>query len=228
MEAIILAGGRGTRLRQLVQNVPKPMALISGRPFLELLLISLSSKGFSRVVLSLGYMSEKIIDYFGPHFLGLELIYVVEEKPLGTGGAVRLALEECSHDHVFIFNGDTYIDLEVDLLEKQWQTNQCLTVVGKYVEDSTRFGRLNLEGSRISSLSEKSSGGRGLINAGCYVMAKDALAEFPLNKPFSLETDYLEKVVISDHVNVFVTKGIFIDIGIPKDYLKASDLLVNL
>ena len=114
MEAIVLAGGFGTRLRQVVTDVPKSMAPIAGRPFLEILLGSLARKGFQRIVLSLGFMAEKISDHFGTHFAGLELAYVVEETPLGTGGAVRLASTACTQDHVFVLNGDTYVDLEAD------------------------------------------------------------------------------------------------------------------
>ena len=89
MDVIILAGGFGTRLKKKVPNLPKPMAPIAGRPFLEILLQSLSKKGFLRIILSLGHMSETIVDYFGDNFLGMALIYVIEDKPLGTGGAIR-------------------------------------------------------------------------------------------------------------------------------------------
>ena len=107
-EAIVLAGGFGTRLREVLPDLPKPMAPVAGRPFLEILLTSLADKGFSRVVLSLGYMADKIITYFGNSFTGLDLIYVVEDEPLGTGGAVRLALSQCLQDHIYILNGDTF------------------------------------------------------------------------------------------------------------------------
>ncbi len=113
MEAIVLAGGFGTRLRQVVPDLPKPMAPIAGRPFLEILLLSLYQKGFSRVVLSLGFMAEKIIAHFGDRYVGMDLVYAVEHHPLGTGGAIRVALAQCASDHVFVFNGDTYLDLEV-------------------------------------------------------------------------------------------------------------------
>jgi len=140
MEAIVRAGGFGTRLRQLVADVPKPMAPIAGRPFLEILLGSLSQKGFSRVVLSLGVMAEKLSDHSGARFAAMDIAYVVEDTPLGTGGAIRLAFEACTQDHVFIFNGDTYIDLEVQSLEQQWQAKRHPIVVGRQVPDTTRYG----------------------------------------------------------------------------------------
>jgi len=149
MEAIVLVGGFGTRLRQVVTDVPKPMAPIAGRPFLGILLGSLAEKGFSRVVLSLGFMAEKISGHFGSQFAGLDLAYVVEDVPLGTGGATRLAVEACTQDHVFVFNGDTYLDLEVDLLEQQWQARRNPIVVGRQVPDTMRYGRLVVDGDRI-------------------------------------------------------------------------------
>ena len=227
MEAIVLAGGFGTRLRQLVADVPKPMAPIAGRPFLEILLGSLAQKGFTQVVLSLGFMAEKISGHFGPRFAGLDLTYVVEDTPLGTGGATRLAATACAQDHVFVFNGDTYLDLEVDLLERQWQAKRHPIVVGRQVPDTTRYGRLVVDGDRIISFAEKGIAGPGLINAGCYVLATDALAQFPLNQPFSIETDYLVPEVARATVEVFVTEGVFIDIGIPEDYSRAQTLLVD-
>jgi D-glycero-alpha-D-manno-heptose 1-phosphate guanylyltransferase len=225
MEAIVLAGGFGTRLRQVVADVPKPMAPIAGRPFLEILLGSLAKKGFSRVVLSLGFMAEKISGHFGPRFAGLGLTYVVEDAPLGTGGATRLAAEACTQDHLFVFNGDTYLDLEVGLLEQQWQAKRHPIVVGRQVPDTMRYGRLVVDGDRITRFAEKGIAGPGLINAGCYVLATDALARFPLNQPFSIETDYLVPEVARGTVEVFVTEGMFIDIGIPEDYARAQMLL---
>jgi D-glycero-alpha-D-manno-heptose 1-phosphate guanylyltransferase len=204
------------------------MAPIAGRPFLEILLGSLARKGFARVVLSLGFMAEKISDHFGARFAGMDIAYVVEDAPLGTGGAIRLALDACTQDHVFVFNGDTCFDLEVQSLEQRWKANRHQVVVGRHVPDTSRYGRLVVDGGRITCFSEKGISGPGLINAGCYVLAADALARFPLNQPFSIETDYLVPEVASGTVDVFVTEGMFIDIGIPEDYARAQTLLVDL
>lgn len=225
MEAVVLAGGFGTRLRQVVADVPKPMAPISGRPFLEILLGSLAQKGFSRVVLALGFMAELISNHFGARFAGLDLAYVVEKSPLGTGGAARLAALDCVHDHVYVFNGDTYLDLEVERIERHWQKNRHSIVVGRQVSDTTRYGRLVVDGDRIISFAEKGIAGPGLINAGCYVLAKDALVKFPVHKPFSIETDYFVPEVACSRVEVFATEGLFIDIGVPEDYERAQTLL---
>ena len=121
MEAIILAGGFGTRLQSVVSDVPKPMATISGRPFLEILLKSLAEMGFSRVVLSLGYKAEMIRSHFGSNFLGQDLVYVEEKTPLGTGGATRLAATACTQSNMFVFNGDTFLELEIKKLKQQLQ-----------------------------------------------------------------------------------------------------------
>ena len=228
MEAIVLAGGFGSRLRQVVADVPKPMAPIAGVPFLEILLSTLANKGFLKVVLALGFMAEKISGYFGPSFKGVELAYVVENSPLGTGGATRLAMTACSKDHVYVFNGDTYLDLDVELIEQKWQQNRNSIVVGKQVTNTMRYGRMVVDGERITSFAEKLTAGPGLINAGCYVLGTDTLARFPLYLPFSLETDYLADEVKVETIDVFVTDGIFIDIGIPEDYALAKTILVKI
>lgn len=225
MEAVILAGGFGTRLREVVPDLPKPMAPVAGNPFLEIVVRSLADKGFRRVVFSLGFMAEKISGYFGPCFAGMELAYVVEDKPLGTGGAVRLALDSCQQDHVFVFNGDTFLDLEVEAVERLWQGRRHPVIVGREVPDSARYGRLLTSENFVTGFTEKGVAGSGLINAGCYVFDKRQLDDFALNEAFSLEADYLAHAVRRTPVDVFVTKGLFIDIGIPEDYTLAQTLL---
>lgn len=228
MEAIVLAGGFGTRLRAVVPNLPKPMAPIGGRPFLEILLGSLARKGFRRAILSLGFMAETVSSHFGERFVGMELAYVVEDSPLGTGGAIRLAMTRCSGDHVFVFNGDTFVDLEVESVEDLWQTKHHAIIVGRQVPDTARYGRLRVSDGRVRGFSEKGVAGPGQINAGCYVFGTRQLDAWPLNEPFSLESEFLAKLVATEQVDFFETSGLFIDIGIPEDFLRAQELLVNL
>lgn len=228
MEAVVLAGGFGTRLRQVVADLPKPMAPISGRPFLEILLSTLARKGFTRTVLSLGFMSEKVVRHFGESYAGMELVYEVESQPLGTGGAIRAALARCVTDHVFVFNGDTYLDIEADELERLWQANHHPVIVVREVPDTARFGRVEMYDGRINAFLEKGMPGAGLINAGCYVLPKDALDEFPLGQPFSLETEFFVKYLQRIRFDGFVTHGRFIDIGVPDDYLLAQTALAGL
>lgn len=228
MEAVILAGGFGTRLRPVVPDLPKPMAPVAGRPFLEILLSMLSKKGFTRIVLSLGFMSEKIIEHFGDSYLGMQLVYEVEPQPLGTGGAIRAAMAICENDHVFVFNGDTYLDLEVDALERVWQIGRHSVIVVREVPDTSRFGRVELSDGRIIAFLEKGLHGPGLINAGCYVLPTNALHDFPLGIPFSLETEFFINYLHSLRFMAFVTQGRFIDIGVPPDYALAQTELAGL
>jgi D-glycero-alpha-D-manno-heptose 1-phosphate guanylyltransferase len=222
MEAIVLAGGFGTRLRDLVPDLPKPMAPVAGKPFLEILFRQLSDKGFRRIVLSVGFMSETIIGYFGSRFMNLELDYVVETAPLGTGGAVRYALEKAADDHVFVMNGDTYLDLEFDQVEALWRANGRPIIVGRAVPDTARYGRLLVEGGQVRGFAEKGAGGPGLINAGCYIFNRGQLDSFPLLQAFSLESDYFLNAVAETPFDLFVSSGHFIDIGVPEDYARAQ------
>lgn len=227
MEAIVLAGGFGTRLRQVVPDLPKPMAPIGSRPFLEILLNSLASKGFERVVVSLGYKAEVISSRFGKSFAGIALDYVVENAPLGTGGAVRLAMTQCIGDHVFVFNGDTFVDLEVSQIEYLWQTRRNAIIVGRKVQDTSRYGRLQVIEGRVTGFCEKGMSGPGLINVGCYVLRTGQLANWPLDMPFSLEADYLVRAVTVERIEFFETAGLFIDIGVPEDFFRAQTMLVE-
>lgn len=228
MEAIVLAGGFGTRLKEVVPDLPKPMAPVAGRPFLEILLSMLAAKGFKRVILSLGFMSEKISLYFGDSYLGMEIVYEVEEQPLGTGGAIRAALMHCVADHAFIFNGDTYLDLEVEALEYLWQESHNSMIVVREIPDTARFGRVDISDGRIIAFLEKGQSGLGLINAGCYVLPKDRLDEFPLGQPFSIETEFFIKNLENIRFDGFITQGRFIDIGVPVDYALAQTELAGL
>ena len=228
MEAIVLAGGFGTRLREVIPDLPKPMAPVAGRPFLEILLAMLARKGFTRVVLSLGFMSEKIIKHFGQSYAGIDLVYEVESQPLGTGGAIRAALARCVTDHVFVFNGDTYLDIEADALERLWLASRHPVIVVRALTDTARFGRVEMHEGRISAFREKGMSGAGLINAGCYVLPNDALDGFPLGQSFSLETEYFIPNLQRVWFDGFVTYGRFIDIGVPDDYALAQTELAGL
>lgn len=227
MQAIILAGGFGTRLQGVVPDLPKPMALVAGRPFMEILLTSLARKGFQRVVMSLGYMADKVVSHFGAHFAGMELVYEVEKTPLGTGGAVRQALTRCKADHMFVFNGDTYVDLEAQAVEVYWQKHRAPIIVAREVEDTARYGRLDIDRGRVLGFTEKGMTGPGLINAGCYVLPIEILNDFPPGEPFSLEADFLAKAVGKQRFDLFVTNGHFIDIGVPGDYARAQTELAD-
>jgi D-glycero-alpha-D-manno-heptose 1-phosphate guanylyltransferase len=227
MEAVILAGGFGTRLRQVVSDVPKPMASIGGRPFLEILLQNLIDQRFEHVVLSLGFMADKVSAYFGSNFEGLRLDYTVEDAPLGTGGGLRLAFTRCESDHVHVLNGDTFVDLDFLALERRWEEFRALVMVARWVDDTSRFGRLEMQGDRTVRFLEKGVDGPGLINAGCYVVPTDALNSFPIHQRFSLETDFLVPLAARSGIDVFVSSGRFIDIGVPEDYARAQTIFAQ-
>lgn len=221
IEAIVLAGGFGTRLRSIVNDVPKPMAPIGDKPFLAFLMDHLAKNGVTRVILSVGYMADKIISYFGNQYAGMEVIYSKEEIPLGTGGAIKLALNLALGDHVFVFNGDTFLDLEIHRVELLWQRTKKPVIVGVSVNDSSRFGTLKISNSGLSveGFLEKGTQTGGIINAGCYLLPIDLLNEFENGVNFSFEKDYLETRKMNDFV-FFESCGYFIDIGIPADYVR--------
>ena len=229
MEAVVLAGGFGTRLRQVVTDLPKPMAPVAGRPFLAILLAMLAEKGFTRIILSLGFMADKIIGHFGDSYLGMALVYEVEDRPLGTGGAIRTALARCRTDHAFVFNGDTYLALEIDELEDRWRTKRRPVIVVREVPDTARYGRIEMaDDGSIVKFTEKGAAGAGLINAGCYVLPTSILDDFPWGHPFSLEGDFFVKYLTRIGFDGFVTRGHFIDIGVPEDYERAQKELADL
>jgi D-glycero-alpha-D-manno-heptose 1-phosphate guanylyltransferase len=226
-EAVVLAGGLGTRLRSVVSDVPKPMASIAGRPFLELLMGNLGRNGFTRVVLSVGYMADAIIGHFGDSWRGLQLAYAVEDTPLGTGGAIREALARCESPHVHVFNGDTYLGLDCDATERVWSACREPVIVARQVEDTARYGRLEVDADdRIVRFLEKdASGGPGLINAGCYLLPREIVAGFPDAEMFSFESDYLRDAVSRRVFRALPTDADFIDIGTPEDYARAQIML---
>ena len=227
MDAVVLAGGFGTRLRAVVPDLPKPMAPVAGRPFLEILLTVLSRKGFTRVVLSLGYLAEKISGHFGARFGGIDLVYEVEYEPLGTGGAIRQAARHCPGDHYYVFNGDSYLDLEVDAVEARWQQHHVPMIVARALPDTERYGRLETQGNRVTAFVAKGVRGPGLINGGCYVLGAGTLAQYPAGKPFSIEADFFPLSVKARRFDFFLTQGQFIDIGVPEDYARAQTELAG-
>lgn len=225
MEAIILAGGLGTRLREAVPDLPKPMAPINGKPFLEYLIRNLKNKGFTRVILAVGYMANKIEEYFGDSYDGVEIAYSREIEPLGTGGAIRLAIERCHDDHVYVFNGDTYLDIEVMQVEELWNKFNCSIIVTKFMSDASRYGLIVHSGINIVGFKEKTSESHGLINAGCYILRRNDFSSMRLLENFSIEKDYFESRVGALQILMFETKGFFIDIGIPSSYVDAAKYL---
>lgn len=229
MEAVVLAGGFGTRLRSVVSDVPKPMAPVAGVPFLELLLSSLERKGLRRAVLAVGHLAHVVVQHFGPRYRGVELAYEVEETPLGTGGAILRAFRRCQADAVLVVNGDTFLDLDTAQLLGHWQRQRTPVIVAKPMPDAARYGRLLIDSEgRVTGFAEKGVAGPGAINTGHYFWPVDLLEGRGLPEAFSIETDFLESAVKELRFDALLTQGRFIDIGVPEDYARAQTELADL
>jgi D-glycero-alpha-D-manno-heptose 1-phosphate guanylyltransferase len=222
MEAIVLAGGLGTRLRGVVDDVPKPMAPVQGRPFLAFILDQLVDAGFKTAIFAVGYRHEAIASYFGEGYRGLALRYSVEHEPLGTGGALRLACAQAHPRDIFVLNGDTYLELDFGaMMEAHVRARSHLSMAICRVSDVARYGALELCDDRVQRFLEKGRSGPGWINGGTYVLGPDLRARLLPQGAFSFEHDLLEPEVGSIRPLAFRTSGRFIDIGIPEDYTRA-------
>lgn len=222
-EAIVLAGGLGTRLRPVVRDVPKPLAPVAGRPFLAYLLKKLRRVGLGRVILATGYGGEQIEAAFGRACEGLVLAYSREAVPLGTGGALWQALARCRGDRVFVLNGDTYFDLDLAAMREAPACDVLVAV--RPVAERARFGSVRLEGRRIAAFEEKGTAGPGLVNAGTYLVRRDLAGRLPRPAPFSFERDVLERGLERLSIEAYPSDAPFIDIGTPEDFARAQELL---
>jgi D-glycero-alpha-D-manno-heptose 1-phosphate guanylyltransferase len=225
-EAIILAGGFGTRLKSVITDLPKPMAPVNGKPFLHYLFVYLKHYNIQKVILSVGYLAEKVEAEFGKKYLGIEVDYAYEKEALGTGGGIRLAMEKCSGAHVMVLNGDTFFDVKLhDFFETHLGGSSDATLALRKVEDASRYGTIALDGNRIIAFKEKSPEvtGSALINGGVYLLRrKTYLGNTESNKAFSIEHDFFAKLADKLWLQAFPCKGFFIDIGIPEDYARAQ------
>lgn len=219
MIAIILAGGKGTRLKSQVADRPKPMADINGKPFLYYLLNNLSSLGFTHIIMSIGYLGHHIVDYFGEDFLGMKITYVQEPIPMGTGGAAKLCMQNCGEDAVFILNGDSFCQFNPQDLMNVMRDYDCNVVLTScVVKETERYGSLLLKDNLVTKFQEKSMAGTGIINVGIYLVKTSTLKSFKNNTSFSFEADFLEHEVRNLSVRTIINEDYFIDIGTPEDY----------
>lgn len=226
MEAIILAGGKGTRLQSVVSDVPKPMADINGRPFLAYLLHFLSSNGVRKVVLSVGYKYEIISSYFSGCFENLTISYAIENEPLGTGGALVESLKQVTDSTVLLLNGDSFFDVDVKSLHKYHRLHDFdITLALKKMYNFDRYGTVSVDNNKVISFEEKVYKRSGYINGGVYVLKSSLLADIPHPASFSFENGILKRYICQLNVGAFIDNGYFIDIGIPEDYVKAQHVL---
>jgi D-glycero-alpha-D-manno-heptose 1-phosphate guanylyltransferase len=223
MEAIILAGGMGTRLRGTVTDLPKPMAPVNGKPFLYYVMSWLKEYNIEKIILSTGYRSESISDYFGGSFSGIPVEYVVEHKPLGTGGAIKFALQKSNGDNILILNGDTYFPVPVDRFFNFHTGNQNrVSLCLKPMKDFSRYGSVECEGDTIIRFNEKKYCNDGVINGGIYMVSRQFFMSLHLPEVFSFETDLLEKQAASSNLKCMIFNEPFFDIGTPEDYFRAG------
>ncbi len=222
-EAIVLAGGLGARLRNAVPDRPKAMVEVAGRPFLEILLDRMSRSGFAKIVLATGHLHEVIERHFGYSWAGMELVYSVEDHPLGTGGAAWQALKLTSGNDVFLINGDTFFAVDFAALHRFHRSLDAdVTLALKPMKNFDRYGTVELKDGRITGFREKAKTDEGLINGGIYLLNRQVSARLSFPERFSIETDFLEKKVGEISMGGFVQDGYFIDIGIPDDYTRAQ------
>lgn len=228
MQAIVLAGGLGTRLRSVVPDLPKPMADVAGRPFLAWVLDGLAQAGFDLAVLAVGYKHEAIRAHFGTRHRTLALRYSVEHTPLGTGGAMRLAADQLTGSPLFVVNGDTYLDLDYSAMwARHARAGATMSMAVCHVPDVGRYGALALADGIVTGFLEKGRAGPGDINAGVYLLSREILQRIPPGVPFSFEQQVLVPEVGAIRPLAFATDGLFIDIGVPEDYRRAQGLFAS-
>lgn len=223
-EAIIVAGGLGTRLQHLIPGIPKPMAPVCGKPFLYYLLSRLDRQGFTDVVLAVGHLHEQIKEYFGTDFKNITLHYSIEETPLGTGGAIKLALEKIENTAI-VLNGDTLFDIDLQAFYQLFVEHDCdMAIALKPMQHFERYGTVELNGhERITRFVEKKFMTEGVINGGIYCMKNNFFDFVKMPKEFSFEKDILESMTKSLWIQGIQFHNYFIDIGIPEDFYKAQD-----
>ena len=226
MEIIILSGGLGTRLRSVVKDIPKTMAIVNNKPFLERTFDYLQKFDITKAVLAVGYKKEYIEEYFGNKYKNIDIIYSEEKESLGTGGAVKKALKKCSDENILVINGDIYANVNLqEMMEKHLKSNKDITIAVKEMKNVERFGTVKIEDDRIVNFIEKKHIEKGYINIGYYIIKKNVFdGKIDLDK-FSLEKDFFEKYAKIDNFGAYKYTGEFVDIGIPEDYNKLCNML---
>lgn len=226
-EAIILAGGKGTRLQSVLPDIPKCMAPVHGKPFLFYILDYLKSYEINKVIVSVGYLKEYIINNLQNNYSGIEILFSPEEKPLGTGGAIKTAFRLCENNEVFVLNGDTYFRPNLEKMQYNHIVHHAeISMAVKKIDDVSRFGTVNFdhEGKIVSFVEKQHKAGSGYINGGIYIINKGIIDSVELEQ-FSIENDFFKKNMDKYNFQSFISNTTFLDIGIPKDYYKASEVL---
>jgi len=228
IETIILAGGKGTRLKNVLDDRPKPMAVINNKPFLEWILLMLSKQGIQRAVISTGHLGKEIESYFAnSRDLGVEIEFVRDPFPLGTAGAIRNALDKTNSERVLVLNGDSYLRFKLsNFLNTHLSYNAKVSICLAQIEDSSRYGTVEVDNDgRVLAFLEKPLKKKpGLINSGVYLFERDVIKKIPKGKIISLEIDIFPNLINKGLYGV-QCEGTFIDIGTPDSFNKANKLL---
>lgn len=229
MQAILLAGGLGTRLKRVVSDRPKPMALIEGKPFMEYVIHELSRYAIQEIIFAVGYKGSMVEEYFGDGTrFGIKASYSYEKELLGTAGAIKLAGKQITEDWFFVLNADTFYQLDYTrLLEVRDRKNLDFALVLRQVPDVSRYGRALLFEDMLTEFNEKTSEAvPGTINGGVYLMSRKLLEDIPEGK-VSLENEMIPKwmsfLKTGYRLGGIVNEGYFIDIGIPEDYFRFQE-----
>jgi mannose-1-phosphate guanylyltransferase len=232
MQALVLAGGEGTRLRPLTLTVPKPVMPLAGRPFLSFMLDWVHRHGVDEVILSCGFMSEGVKRVLGDIYDGMRLRYVIEREPLGTAGAVRLAHDEgLLAERLLVLNGDVLTDMDLSAQLQEHERSSARVTLALYpVTDTASYGVVpTADDGRVEAFLEKAEGElpTNRINAGAYVVERDVVESIPAGRPVSLERDIFPELV-GNGLQGYAADGYWIDIGTPERYLEATwDLLAG-
>jgi D-glycero-alpha-D-manno-heptose 1-phosphate guanylyltransferase len=223
-EVIILAGGLGTRLRSALPDLPKCMAPVNGKPFIGYVVDYLQQQGINKFILSLGYKSECIVDYLDSSYQSTEFQYSIEEEPLGTGGAIKLACSKTMTSNVIVTNGDTLFKIDLKKLSDFHLLHRAdCTLSLKPMHHFDRYGVVELtKNERIASFKEKQFYESGLINGGMYALNSKAFMKEIFPVKFSFEKEYLEPLFHQRNMIGIIQDEYFIDIGIPEDYQRAQ------
>jgi len=222
----ILAGGLGTRLRAVVSDRPKVLAMVRGKPFLAYLLDQLMDGGIREVVLLTGYRGEQIHDVFGRRYRSIRLEYSQEESPLGTAGAIRLALPKIATDTVLMMNGDSYCAADLGRFQAfHRQQGGDASLMLTHVPDTSRFGKVETapDGRVLRFLEKQDAGGEGWINAGLYLLSRGLIEEIPAGQAVSIEREMFPAWSRAGRLFGHSGGGSFLDIGTPESYIAAEE-----
>lgn len=228
-EAIVLAGGLGTRLKSVLPDLPKCLASVSERPFLAYLIDFAKKQGIDKFIFALGYKTELVEEFVKDYLPSESYTFSIEQEPLGTGGAIFKACNHVKGVNAIVLNADTFFGIPFSDLDKlHEQRNAECTLALKPMVNFSRYGVVSLnEKKEVAGFSEKKYQSAGLINGGVYALGKTAFTAKSFPAVFSFEKDYLEKSYKEGNILGYISDAYFIDIGIPEDYLRAQSELPN-